>query len=251
MKKKQSKTRGNIKMKRIIYLIVAGLLCIQLVGCASNPIEKETNQKTDINIKNDVEETDADSESPQKQVTTDAYDAIIQKYETAVKEGWDAARMMENEMNYMIPGCLEQDERANVGYFKGDLNGDGQPELAIAATSESEYYTGMIFVLYELEDGQPTILVESGERDRWYYAADGKLYNEASNSAAESSYSLCTADRDLAYLDAVEYNAVQYPDDPWLRFTGETWEHISEKDANTAMLEIRNNVKNLEITPFQ
>ena len=215
-----------MKMKKTVLFILAGSLCLQLAGCGANPITEE-------------------------QETPDAYDAIIRQYETAVAEGWDTDKMTENGLDYMVAYCLEQDEQASVGYFKGDLNGDGQTELAITAESENEYFDGMIFALYELADGEPFALVKSGERDRWYYAGEGKLLNEAFGNAFESVYSLCTADWELAYLDAVGRNAVEYPDDPWLRFTGQTWEHISEEEANAAISEMKNSVTNLEITPFQ
>lgn len=213
-------------MKKTVLLVVAGLFCLQLAGCAANPIAEE-------------------------QEIPDAYDAIIRQYETAVAEGWDTAKMTENNLDYMVAYCLEQDEQASVGYFEGDLNGDGQIELAIAAESDSEYFAGMIFALYELVDGENLVLVESGERDRWYYAGEGKLYNEAFGNAFESVYSLCTADWNLSYLDAVGRNAVEYPDDPWLRFTGQTWEHISEEEANAVRSDMKNNVTNLEIVSFQ
>lgn len=209
-----------------LYYILGGILCLQLAGCAANPIAEE-------------------------QEIPDAYDAIIRQYETAVAEGWDTAKMTENNLDYMVAYCLEQDEQASVGYFEGDLNGDGQIELAIAAESDSEYFAGMIFALYELVDGENLVLVESGERDRWYYAGEGKLYNEAFGNAFESVYSLCTADWNLSYLDAVGRNAVEYPDDPWLRFTGQTWEHISEEEANAVRSDMKNNVTNLEIVSFQ
>ena len=209
-----------------LYCILGGILCLQLAGCAANPIAEE-------------------------QEIPDAYDAIIRQYETAVADGWDTAKMTENNLDYMVAYCLEQDEQASVGYFEGDLNGDGQIELAIAAESDSEYFAGMIFALYELVDGENLVLVESGERDRWYYAGEGKLYNEAFGNAFESVYSLCTADWNLSYLDAVGRNAVEYPDDPWLRFTGQTWEHISEEEANAVRSDMKNNVTNLEIVSFQ
>ena len=202
-----------IKMKKAVLLVLAGLFCLQLTGCGAK--------------------------SPQEQETPDAYDTIIRQYETAVAEGWDTDKMTENGLDYMVAYCLEQDERANVGYFKGDLNGDGQAELAITAESEDEYFAGMIFALYELADGEPFALVQSGERDRWYYAGEGRLLNEAFGNAFETVCSLCTADWELAYLDAVGRNAAEYPDDPWLRFTGETWEHVSGEEADAAVAEMK------------
>ena len=178
------------------------------------------------------------------------FDGILRSYREAMEKNFDPAQMMEAGLNYLIPDCLSQDERARVGYFLGDLNGDGAPELAIAASSESEFYAGLIFELYILEDGQPVLLAESSERNRWYYAGDGQLLNIASSSAAESGWYLCSAQRDLAYLDAVECNGAQYPQDPWLAFTGDAWTHISQEEANRKILEFTNLVTNLEIRPF-
>ena len=204
------------------FFVLAGLLCFRLVGCGA--------------------------ETPEKM--PDAYDAIIRRYETAIAEGWDTERMTENGLNYMVAYCLERDDGASVGYYKGDLNGDGQTELAIAAKSEDDYFAGMIFALYELSDGEPFVLVQSGERDRWYYAGEGRLLNEAFGNAFEFVCSLCAADRKLSCLDAVGRNAVEYPDAPWLRFTGETWEHISGETADAVLSEMKSGVTNPDITLF-
>ena len=198
-------------------------------------------------------ETDEGEEAHADAADEDAagpYSAVINDYATAITEGWDAARMEGKGLGHLIPDCLAQDERATVGYYEGDLNGDGQPELAIAARSESEYYTGMIFALYILDDGKPSMLVKSGERDRWYYAGSGRLYNIGSSGAANSVNQICAIDRDLTYLDGVEYNGTDYPDDPWLHYTGETWEHVSADEAAAFISDMGAAVKNMEITPF-
>lgn len=231
-------------MKKTIYLLLTALLTLSLVGCGADSLIKGS---ADTPVET---EAPTETEAPAEAEAADPYEAIIARYKTAVAEHWDASQMMENGLNYMLPGCLEQDERARVGYYEGDLNGDGQPELAIAAASESEYYTGMIFVLYTLEDEQPAVLAESGERDRWYYAGEGRLYNEGSSGAAESRFALCAADRTLAYLDAVEYDGLENPDEPWQRYTGKAWEPISEEEADAALQKLKSTVTNLEIIPF-
>lgn len=227
------------------------LLCLMLFsaltlnGCTktNQRPEPETTAPAVTEVPVDTHET-APADTPAGE---DGFDAVIHQYQTALSGNADAQQMMELGLNYMIPECLAQDERARVGYFLGDMNGDGEKELAIAASSESEYYTGLIFAMYVLEDGSPRLLVESGERNRWYYAGEGKLLNIASSSASESGWYLCTADGELAYLDAVEYNGAQYPDDPWLSFAGETWEHIKEEDANQKIMDFGSMVSNLDI----
>lgn len=214
-------------MKKIISLMIAGMLCLQLMGCGTPSAAAE----------------------PERPIPEE-YEAILRQYGAAVREGWDVRQMMDNGLNYMVAYCLQEDERANVGYFIGDIDGDGQDELAITAESESEDYNGMIFTLYRVIDGQPMAAVESHERDRWYYAPEGRLYNEAYGNAFASVYSLCTADWQLAYLDAVGCDPAQDADDPWLRFTGDTWEHISEDEATAVRTEMKNSVAGLPVTAF-
>ena len=178
------------------------------------------------------------------------FDSILQAYREAIENNYGPARMMDAGLNYLVPDCIAQDERARVGYFLGDLNGDGSPELAIAANSESEFYAGLIFELYVLDDGQPVLLAESSERNRWYSAGPGQLLNIASSGVAESGWYLCSADRDLAYLNGAECSGTQYPEDPWLSFDGDTWTHISQEEANRKILELTNLVTNLELCSF-
>lgn len=183
-------------------------------------------------------------------VDLSSFEEIIAQYQTAIQGKYDTAQMMELGLNGMIPECLKQDERARVGYSKLDMDGDGQMELVLSASSESEYYTGLIFAAYTMEDGRPKLLLESGDRSRWYYAGDGKLLHITSGSASESGWYLCKAGRDLAYLDAIEYNAGEHPDDPWLKFTGETWEHTTQSEAEQKITELTNLVSNMEMTAF-
>lgn len=220
-------------MKKLICGLLAALTVFAFCACSAR--EEQAPETA-------VAETTENAES--------CFDGILQAYREAMEQNFDPGQMMDAGLNYLIPDCLSQDERARVGYFLGDLNGDGAPELAIAANSESEFYAGLIFELYILEDGQPVLLAESSERNRWYYAGDGQLLNIASSSAAESGWYLCSAQRDLAYLDAVECNGAQYPQDPWLAFTGDAWTHISQEEANRKILELTNSVSNLEICSF-
>lgn len=213
-------------MKRTILFLIL-LSALLLSGCA-----KTTGTKAAVN-------TDSDS-----------FEGIIAGYQAAIQGKYDMARMMELGLNSMIPECLRQDERARVGYSIFDMDGDGQTELVLSANSESEYYAGLIFAVYVMENGKPQLLMESGERNRWYYAGNGKLLNIASSSASQSGWYLCISNRDLAYLDAIEYNAVENPDDPWLRFTGETWEHITQSEADQKIMELTNRVSNIEMTAF-
>ena len=230
-----------MNIKRTLCVVLLFILCVCLVGCS---FEMPTQQVT-------VDEPAAapDTEG-EKTEAPDPFADIIALYSSAVSAGWDAEQMQKNGLNPLIPACIAQDERAKVGYFVGDLNGDGKEELAISSKSESVAYTGFLFALYELRDGKASLLVESAERDRWYFAGEGKLYNEASSSAAVSCYSVCTMDFELSFLDALEYNADERPDEPWLRFTGETWEHITGEQADEALLEISYLIENLDIIPF-
>ncbi len=185
------------------------------------------------------------------QVEANGFEGLISQYQEAIKGNYTPAQMAEKSLNTLIPECLSQDELASVGYSVVDLDGNGLKELVIAANSQSEFYTGMIFAVYlQDEEGNHTVMVESTDRNRWYYAGEGKLLNISSESSQVSKWYLCEANRDLGYLEAVEYDASVNPEDPWIMFNGSGWEHIQQAQADQKVNEFRNQVSNMEITKF-
>ena len=71
---------------------------------------------------------------------------------------------------------------SSLGYCTMDINGDGIEELMIGSVNENAY-TGMFFDLYTIVDGQISLVISSGERDRYYLCEDYTIANEGSGGA--------------------------------------------------------------------
>lgn len=237
---------------------------------ADDPEPEEEPEQTDLEEETDtsaaVEPAEAPSdepseaaESPEKEPQQEEtaeyaeYDAIIARYAQAIAEGWDFGTMMDEDLCYMVPDCIK--EKGVVGYAMVDFNKDGVKELAIAADADpgKGWFYGMVFDFYTMEENFETGKLEakrlfcSGERDRWYYYGDGTVLNIGSGGASQSLWHVCTADWEMAYVDCVEYDEEQDANDPWLAFDGETWNHISEDEAEARIEEMESSIKELEV----
>lgn len=111
-----------------------------------------------------------------------AYQELLHRYETAVYEGWSAALLSAQELNYMMADIPS-------GYLMKDFDGDGKQELLIGADKEQtdDFYGKLVFTLYRLDEaGQAVKVFDSGERNRYYYAGGSRFANVGANSASDS-----------------------------------------------------------------
>lgn len=128
--------------------------------------------------------SDRPTENP---AVPEAYAAVIDQYRTALSEGWDAARLMENGLNYMAADCHHGRPADEIGFSVADLDGDGICELAVGSMAEDDFFGKMIFSLYTLDDsGEILMLFDSTERNRYYYAGGILFANTGSSSFNES-----------------------------------------------------------------
>ena len=107
-----------------------------------------------------------------------AYAVVLGEYHTALAEGWDAARVMEQGLNYMVADGAFAAPLEEIGYQIADLDGDGVQELLIGSRTEDDFYGRLVFSLYTLDpDGAPLLLFDSTERNRYYYAGGVRFAN--------------------------------------------------------------------------
>ena len=112
-----------------------------------------------------------------------AYGSVISSYFRAYANGaTDAGYAYENGISEFIGYS------SHVGYAIEDLDGDGMPELLIAGMGTDDFSNGVLYDLYTLKNGQPTQIVCSSARDRYYLRADGSILNEGSGGAGHSAY---------------------------------------------------------------
>lgn len=117
----------------------------------------------------------------------EAYSTVIGEYYTAFQEGWDPAQMMEKGLNYLAADSFFGTPMEDIGYAVTDLDGDGLEELVIGSRKEDAFFGKLIFSLYTLgPDGVPQLLLDSTERNRYYYAGGYKFANLGASGWNES-----------------------------------------------------------------
>ena len=175
---------------------------------------------------------------PSQAQNSGIYDGILQKYYDVLYADWymplTAEDIEDMGLCYML-AYLHEDEKALVGYYLQDINGDGIDELFIR--SNTPYYIESIYQLYTVVDGEPTPVFTAGERDALYLCGDGTLLREGSGSASEF-FSLIYRLDDTGWARVQE--GVIYDDNaaggPYFRLKGEDETAISEKQFDDAQL---------------
>lgn len=109
------------------------------------------------------------------------YGIIIEKYITAIKNGWTTDDYQENGMCTLVADNISL---SDVGYYIMDLDFDGISELYLGKTNGDS----LLYEIYTLKDGEPFSLFNCQERDRYYYCIDGVIENESSGGADYTRY---------------------------------------------------------------
>ena len=128
---------------------------------------------------------------------------------------------------------------SSLGYCTMDINGDGIEELMIGSVNENAY-TGMFFDLYTIVDGQISLVISSGERDRYYLCEDYTIANEGSGGALSSvsGYYDLISDQ-LQLKEGVFMDGYDHSDNPWFYTSTNIYEDystpISESEAQGIM----------------
>ena len=135
------------------------------------------------------QETTAPENTEQSSGIPEAYAGIIDRYAAALSERWNGGKLMEENLNYMMADCYGDDSFQSIGYAVKDMDGNGTAELAIGTTAmvTDEFYGKLVLELYTLdESGNAVKVLESMERDRYYYAGGALVANLGSSGAADS-----------------------------------------------------------------
>lgn len=198
---------------RIAAVIAAAMCCTALIctGCAP-----EADDSDSLLASAPI----SDSSIQQSNSIPGAYSSIITQYHTALTEQWGGQQYVDAGMNYMVRDCCDIYSMDGVGYSVRDIDGDGISELVIGTIADDEFYGKMIYLMYTLDDsGAPLQLINSIERDRWYYAG-GINFANLGSSSFDSSFvtTLKLEDRemvDMTYTtdpaDYVQMELIPFP----------------------------------------
>lgn len=94
-----------------------------------------------------------------------------------------------------------------VGYTMKDINEDGTLELLIVKVSdpgETAHHGNRILALYTIVDDEVRFLTGGWARNRYFLLTDGRIYNEGSSGADDSSFETYSLIEDTAILEQID-----------------------------------------------
>ncbi len=189
---------------------------------------------------------------------SDAYQEVLNKYQTLINEKWDTNKAFEEKLSSMVSDFVQMGYENQIGYVLYDLDLDGQPELLIGELDTELPANRIVFDAYTEKDGKAVQLFESESRNRYYVVEDEAgavmIANEGSNGAASSGwiYYIYT-DGELKVMQAVMYDASADEANPWFMAYDDDWdssndEPISESDAQAIIDSYTNTYAKLDWT---
>ncbi|SFC48921.1 hypothetical protein [Butyrivibrio sp. YAB3001] len=185
----------------------------------------------------------------------DLYFTVLDKYVTAINEGWDASKLEEEGMSPEIAVIVSNSDKPfeNIGYAYVDINTDGIDDLFIGDISGGEL-DGAVYDIYTMVERVATHVVSGTARNRYYGYANYAILNEYSGGAAENGYIISTLtpnDTELFCQVAYKYDANENAESPWFTaYNDMKWEAMTEDDFNAAMDRVKEGKMTLEYTPL-
>lgn len=159
-----------------------------------------------------------------EQTMKEAYQQIVSKYRTAIRENWDATKCMEEDISLLVTFLTEADQ---LSAARMDLDGDGVPELLITDGN-------VIYDLYAYTQGRTVHVLSGAERNSYSLTDDKILVNVGSNGAASTIYTFYRYSAGNLIVDQrLIFDADVDPENPWFRGYGEVEnaQPISEDEA--------------------
>lgn len=167
-----------MKKKGIFLVLIMICLCLAACGQSTGSLPDEENNTI----------PDEDNANTDENAFYEEYEAIIEKYRTALEEDWDPERCMQEEVNYML-GLYSSDTKPDdIGYSITDIDGDGTAELIIGAAEsmKEEFNNKLVYDLYTFKDGKAILVFGSLERNRLFWIGGDKFANVGSNGWDDS-----------------------------------------------------------------
>lgn len=202
---------------------VAMIACVIAACFLTNP------KKQDKPIETPLEETDYSG-----------YDKLIAEARD-VLENFDGNYPEEEPFSSVF---YQHWDYETLGYLIKDIDGNSVDELIFGANTDgwdNGGWDGIVYDIYTIVNGEVVHVLDGWERNRYYLCENGRIANEASSSAFESSYNYYTySGTELTLVESVLYNSRQDEEYPWFYSTEDepdikNAEPISQKKAAEIM----------------
>lgn len=188
-------------MKRNVTILLYFLLLVTMTACAASPADttpvSETTAPTAASSEPTVPETQP-TEAPGS-----GYDALLERFCSLVWQPHDVTDIAPGELGIIEAARTMEDHAPNaIGYYIGDLSGDGIPELAVGTLPE---YGGQINALYTMVEGQPQLVFEGWYRSSYRYLKSGLFFYCGASSASETGQGFFSLSQNGTTLTCEEF----------------------------------------------
>lgn len=186
------------------------------------------------------------------------YQDILDKYCGVLTEAdFGDAFPGDGEVSILVRNFFDREPLRRVGWALSDLDGDGVPELVIGTVENEEFYGDILFDVFTLADGEPQRLVQSMERDRWYYLQGRRLLEEGSGGAGTDTWTVWEAKNgQLGFVDGLmQYvldveEGVHYAALSWVEGETAPGRTLTEDEAAWWIEFFEAQIYRLSFTPF-
>lgn len=186
------------------------------------------------------------------------YQDILDKYRAVLTEGnFGEAFPGDGEVSILVRNFFDREPLRRVGWALSDLDGDKVPELVIGTVENEEFYGNILFDVFTLADGQPQRLIQSMERDRWYYLQSRQLLEEGSGGVGTGTWTVWEArNGQLGFVDGLmQYvldieEGVHYAALSWVEGETAPGRTLTEEEAARWIERFEEQIFRLSFTPF-
>lgn len=215
--KPKGQTGYRLTLALLVLLILAGGLYAAsrygLLAQARDVMMGYVEQYRQEQAEQETREPEKPTESTDPEFTmTEAYQQVVSKYRTAIRENWDANKCMEEDMSLLVTFLSDP---VQLSAARVDLDEDGVAELLITDGN-------VIYDLYAYQGGQPVHILSGAERNSYALTGEKILVNIGSNGAASTIYTFYRYFAGNLIVDQrVIYDAGTDPEHPWYQGYGE------------------------------
>ncbi len=223
-----------MKKEKIAALALAGAMVLGMTACAngggssnnqgSANLQQNQPQQTVSPAETETPDPGATDHSqptstPEENITTrteeQVYGDVIDQYITAVRDGWSADKLIQNNLCVMCSFYSGEDGLRKLGYSITDVDGDGVKELLIGEVGQQE-----LFALYTIQNGDPVQLALGQERSSYYLCMGSNggslVANVGATSDTNTQWSYYTlVGGQLQQFQTVVYDEQVNAENPW------------------------------------
>ena len=118
------------------------------------------------------------------------YEPVFENYRAVAGADPNSFDYSKDTYSVLTSYDLVEGQPVMYGYLLRDVDGNGVPELLVGNMAADD--GGIVHAMFTLVDNEPTFVLYSWARNRYYLTDSGEVYNAGSSGAMDSEYYVCS-----------------------------------------------------------